>query len=209
MRKVDLTNQRFGRQVAIRPCGKNKWGNILWECRCDCGNVHVVSQGKLVQGKSKSCGCFAYDLHVKQLEKHGITTGGKPRLLTIWNSMKARCFNTKEQGYKNYGARGITVCKEWLSFEVFYRWAIAHGYSEKLTLDRIDNNGNYTPQNCRFATLAEQSRNKRNNHYLEVHGVKAVVIDWIKTIGCSKSTMYGWIKKGGDAYAVSKIAERL
>lgn len=209
MRGMDLSNKRFGRQVAIKPCGVNKFGNVLWECRCDCGNFHLVSQHDLVQGRSKSCGCLARDLHIKQLEKHGITTGGKPRIFNIWSGMKSRCLKKNSIQYKDYGGRGITICKEWLEFEAFHKWAMENGYTDKLSIDRIDNDGNYCPENCRFATVAEQARNKRNNHFLIVNGIKAVVVDWIKAIGCSKSTMYSWIRQGGDSYAIQKIKERL
>ena len=127
----DLTGQKFGRLTAIKPVGSNKYGNKLWQCECECGKLHVAASGKLVQGKVRSCGCLAYEIRVKQLEKHGITTGGKkPRTLTIWAGMKARCYYTKSTSYKNYGARGITVCEEWLNFENFHNWVMSNGYSD-------------------------------------------------------------------------------
>ena len=125
MRIRDLTGMRFGRQIALSVQGKNQWGNCLWLCGCDCGKEHLVPSGKLLNGNSKSCGCLATETHIKQLEKHGITTGGKPRTFTIWCGMKARCFYQKCPTYGAYGGRGITVCDEWLTFENFHNWALS------------------------------------------------------------------------------------
>ena len=134
MKRSDITNKKFGFQTAIKPVGKTKWGNVIWLCRCDCGNEHEVPQGKLVQGKSKSCGCYALKLHVKQLEEHGITTGGKPRTFIIWVGMKSRCLNPRNIGYKRYGGRGISICEEWLSFEKFHNWAMDNGFSVLISI---------------------------------------------------------------------------
>ena len=106
----NLIGERFGRLTVISKNGKTKWGNVTWKCACDCGKTVIIPVGHLKSGHTKSCGCLAYDMHVEQLETHGYTTGGKPRTFTIWRGMKARCLNPKSISYKNYGARGISIC---------------------------------------------------------------------------------------------------
>ena len=196
----DLTGIRFGKQVAIKPNGKNPYGNILWLCKCDCGNEHVVPSGKLVQGKSRSCGCFRRENSKKLLQKHGITSGGKPRTFTIWADMKSRCLNSKSISYKNYGSRGIRVCDEWLSYENFHNWAITNGYSDELQLDRIDNDGNYEPSNCRWVTREINMRNTRKNHYICVYGETKTISEWINLLGLSKSVAYKHLKESEESF---------
>lgn len=199
----DLTGQRFGRLVALEVSGRNKYGNLMWLCKCDCGNMHTVPSGKLIQGKSKSCGCYAKEVHAKSLEKHGITTGGKPRTFTIWCGMKARCLDPKAISYKSYGARGITVCQEWLGeqgFENFHNWAIANGYTDELTIDRIDNNGNYEPNNCRWVEAKENRKKQRNVHYVEAYSLKLSVSDWCRKVNMSKSTAYKYLNRSENDF---------
>ena len=196
----DLTNQRFGRQIAIKPCGKNRYGNVLWLCKCDCGKEHIVASGKLIQGKSKSCGCYARDLHVKQLERHGITTGGKPRTFNIWNGMKARCLNPKAVSYKNYGGRGITICEEWLVFENFHEWAMNNGYGDDLEIDRINNDGNYCPENCRWVAKSFNRAHQRKTRYIEICGVKLNLSGWCKEVRMSRGTASKLLSESEDDF---------
>lgn len=196
----DISGIKFGRHTAIKPMGKNKWGNYLWLCRCECGNEHVVASAKLIQGKSRSCGCLSKDVHIKQLEKHGITTGGKPRTLIIWSGMKARCNYPNSISYKSYGARGISVCDEWLSFENFHNWAISNGYKDALTLDRIDNNGNYEPSNCRWTDATTNKKNQRHARYITINGITKNVSDWCKYYGISKSTAYKYLNQNEESF---------
>lgn len=186
----DIANKRFGRLVALVPVEKNKWDNWIWECRCDCGNIHMAAQGKLTLGKVSSCGCYKKELKITQLEKHGITTGGKPRTLIIWSGMKARCLNNKSISYKSYGAKGVTVCDEWLEFKNFHNWAITHGYQDGLTLDRIDNYGNYEPTNCQWVDSKENKKRQRNTRYIVINGISKSVSDWCRTLKISKTTAY-------------------
>ena len=158
-KRVDITGQRFSYLVALECVGVDKRNHSLWLCKCDCGNTKVVLSSKLKEGDIKSCGC----MHNKY--GHGLTN---TRLYHIWRTMKARCTDPNSQKFSSYGARGIKVCSEWLnSFETFYEWAMANGYSEELSLDRKDNDGNYCPENCRWATRKEQANNTRTNRYLE------------------------------------------
>lgn len=203
----DLSNQRFGRLIAIEVVGKNKHGNMLWSCRCDCGKEHTASSGKLVQGKVTSCGCYFRDINVERLETHGLTTGGKPRLFTIWLGMRSRCFNPKSVSYKNYGDRGISVCEEWLNFEIFHNWAIEHGYSNDLQIDRIDNNGNYNPENCRWVTKAFNLSHQRRNRYITIQDEIKTISQWIVLLNLSRSTVYAWLKNGED-FLLKKLTQK-
>jgi len=164
---LDLTGRTFGRLIAIRPVGKTICGNYKWECLCSCGNTAIVRSGLLMRGGTKSCGCLHREKLVTDNTKHGLT--GHP-LTTVWSSMKARCHNTND---KNYGGRGISVCKEWEdSFEAFYSFAINNGWQHGLDIDRIDTNGNYEPDNCRFVTRMENSQNRRDTKWWSINGVE-------------------------------------
>lgn len=207
----DLSGQRFGRLVAVKPFGKNKYGNILWLCKCDCGNEHIVSSGKLVQGKSKSCGCYRKENSTKLLEKHGITTGGKPRTFIIWSGMKARCYNLKSTSYKSYGGRGIRICDEWLGkngFKNFHEWAMANGYKEDFEIDRINGNGNYEPSNCQWIPKHENRTKQRNAKYFEVNGKTLNISQWCRELGISRSLAYKNLALGEKSFT-NFLEERL
>lgn len=154
----DLKNQRFGKLVAVEYAGY-KNGRTYWLCKCDCGNTKTIMAHSLKSGKTQSCGCIHKRQLIDRNKKHNMS---KLKLYNRWKTIKARCYNPKVQAYKNYGGRGITMCDEWKNdFQLFYKWAINNGYQENLTIDRINNNGNYEPNNCRWTTMAEQNKNKR------------------------------------------------
>lgn len=149
----DVTGKRYGRLVAIERIGVNKFGKAVWRCRCDCGQYSDVSIGNLTSGCTLSCGC----LHKETFNRktHGETN---TRLYRIWCAMKDRCSRKGAINYKYYGGKGIRVCDEWSSFQNFREWAIENGYSDNLTIDRIDSSADYRPDNCRWITLQENAR---------------------------------------------------
>lgn len=131
------------------------------------------------------------------------------RIYLLWNTMKSRCENPNREKYKDYGARGIRVCDEWQDAKVFCEWALNNGYKEGLQIDRIDNDGNYEPSNCRFVTLKENTRNRRNTVYLTVNEVAKSASEWSEVTGISSYTIYWWVKKKGKDYAEQRISEKL
>jgi len=158
----DLAGQRFGRLVVIYSIKKRIGGHVAWLCRCDCGNLTEVQSCHLISGRTKSCGCLWKEKSINgELNfKHGERLKKRrPRLYILWESMKARCLNKNSSAYKWYGGRGISVCDEWRNnYPAFKFWAILNGYQDNLTIDRINNNGNYIPKNCQWITGSENSK---------------------------------------------------
>ena len=188
---ADLVGQRFGRLVAVWRTGV-KDGNAVWSCRCDCGNETEVMGCSLKSGHTRSCGCYNRDV-LSDRATHRMT--GTPTY-AAWIDMKTRCGNEKIKGYHSYGGRGIKVCDTWESFENFL--ADMGERPAGLSLDRIDNNGDYAPDNCRWATKNQQARNKRNNRLLSFKGETRCLSEWAEIQGIKITTLfqrlyaYGW-----------------
>lgn len=168
----------------------------MYPCRCECGREKLIDEYNLSSGKSKSCGCLISD--TSKMKK---THGREPkRLYRIWSNMRNRCTDTKTRYYKDYGGRGIRVCDEWEKYENFRDWAFGNGYKSNLTIDRIDNNGNYEPSNCRWATAEEQAKNRRSNIYINLNGETKILKDWCRYFGTEPYKAYTRYKKGIRGY---------
>ena len=153
----DLTGRKFGRWTVLRYDSKRN-GKSYWKCECECGNTGDVSGQNLKKGMSKSCGCLKQEVHMERATTHGMT---KTRIYRVWGGMKSRCQIESASAFYKYGERGISVCDEWQDFEPFMRWALANGYEEHLEVDRMDNYGDYCPENCRIVTKKENMQNRR------------------------------------------------
>lgn len=195
----DYVGKQFGYWTVISAAKpKNRKKSYL--CECKCGNRKIVNADTLKLGTSKSCGCFQKDLTSKRETTHGMTG---TRIYGIYHNMKNRCCNPNDGRYKDYGGRGITVCKDWLGehgFENFYKWSIDNGYTEELTIDRINVDGNYSPSNCRWTTNAEQANNRRNCIYFTFFGVTKNLKEWCGCIGESYNKMYGRYSRGYETF---------
>lgn len=156
-KKIDLTGQRFGR-LTVKGPATNKGKKTRWICWCECGGILPITSTHLISGHTKSCGCLQRERTGTAATRHG---GRKSRLYTIWEHMRQRCNNPNNKDFRYYGGRGIRITPEWDDFGAFQIWALANGYRDNLTLDRINVDGDYRPENCRWVTMAEQNRNKR------------------------------------------------
>lgn len=183
---IDLTGQKFGRLTVIeRDKSKNNCA-VFWLCRCDCGNITSVNGGNLRGGHTHSCGCIRKETEAKYFLSHNQLKRENPRLYSIWKSMRHRCYNEKNQGYHNYGGRGIKICDEWIAedgFGSFVEWALKSGYKSDLTIDRIDVDNDYSPENCRWITKKENSNNKRNNRYIKYNNETKTLAQWAEMYG--------------------------
>ena len=197
----DFTGERFGRLTAICYTGKNtKQGrNAIWLFRCDCGNyVERVAIGQKYS-KVPSCGCYLKERAGALNRTHG---GRHERLYYVWMDMRRRCYDPKDTNYKRYGERGVRVCEEWNDYAKFREWANASGYDKNAkkqhcTIDRIDNNGNYCPENCRWVDSKTQSNNRSTNKIVEYQGRRQTLKQWTDELGLKyalvqKRLMSGW-----------------
>lgn len=198
-RAKDLTGQRFDRLYIIEFAGRDCKKRLLWKCRCDCGKETIVLANKIFTGRTKSCGCLRGELSRKRATKHGMY---RTRLYNIWANMIQRCKNPKSVSYQYYGKRGIKVCEEWEKFSNFADWALNHGYSEELSIDRIDPDKDYEPDNCRWADAIEQGNNKRNNVMVEHNGRMYTAAEISRATGNSYSAIISRIKRGWSSQQI-------
>lgn len=200
MKPKDISGKKFNMWTVIEFAGKNKSGGYMWKCRCDCGKEKVVEGRSIRTGTSKCCGCTR-GIGNKYNVKHG---GRNERLYGVWSSMKQRCLNPNNNHYEKYGGRGVSICKEWLDYKNFREWAVSSGYHDngwfhEFTIDRIDNNGMYSPDNCRWVNQKIQDNNRRSNHVItNGAGESKTLSEWSEHTGIRKDTLrrricvYGW-----------------
>lgn len=187
--RKDLTGLTFGRLFVLGFEGHNNRGQSLWRCVCQCGIEKLVYGNILKNKKTLSCGCLKSETSSKLNTIHG---GYGTRLYRIWADMIQRCKNSKSRLWKYYGGRGITVYEDWGNFEPFRNWALANGYQDDLTIDRIDVNGNYEPSNCRWANKKEQTRNRRISRVINGR----TIAEWAELTGIDYYTFRMRLKKG-------------
>lgn len=197
----DLSGKIFERLTVIRraddyiqPSGKPV---TMWLCRCKCGTEVSIAGYSLTSGKTQSCGCYGKEQRLKSNTKHGLSHS---RIKSSYYNMISRCYNPNTPKYKNHGGRGIKVCDEWLDkengFMNFYNWAMKNGYSDELTIDRIDNDGNYEPNNCRWTTYEIQNFNRRVNRLFTINGETKTAKEWCELTGTNINTFWQRDLKG-------------
>lgn len=186
----DLTGQRFGKLTVVKRVDNDKHNNACFLCLCDCGIESIVIGTQLSQGKTMSCGKCSRTITSKY--SNYINKPFWKEIGTSYRAMKERCYNKNNGKYNNYGGRGITICDEWNGTNGrirFYEWAISNGYAKKLTIDRIDVNGNYEPNNCRWANTYLQANNRTDNFVVEYNGEVKTIHEWEKLVGISAGTI--------------------
>jgi len=188
---IDMTGQRYGRLSVIEMAGHNKHRQRLWRCVCDCGETTEVIGHLLRYGQTQSCGCLQKEAIASVNKKHGKS---KSQIWFMHRSMMDRCYLQTSTAYKNYGGRGITVCKRWHDFENFY--ADMGDKPKGMTLERIDNDGPYSPDNVRWASYKDQANNRRNNVVLEFQGRKQTMQQWSDEMGLKIQTVWARLNRG-------------
>lgn len=192
----DLTGQRFGRLVAVRSCEERRNGSVMWECRCDCGTTLLVRAGYLTFGSTVSCGCYRKDQQRAAVTTHG---GTLRREYRIWAGIRTRCVNEKDKRYHDYGGRGIVICNRWKdSFENFYA-DMGPRPSPKHSIDRRNNDGPYSPENCRWATEKEQQMNRSTTFYVSYSGKTQNLNVWSQETGIPHKVIYTRMYRGWSA----------
>ena len=184
----DLSGKRFGKWTVIERADNNSCGSARWICKCDCGTI-AIKPGESVKKSKQGC----RKCYVSPRKKHG---GKGSRLYECWRHMRYRCDNKSNQAYPMYGGRGIKVCAEWYDFGKFQEWALENGYSDNLTLDRIDVNGNYEPKNCRWADAVVQMNNRRSTPHYTLGDKSLTISEWARETGIPRSTILNRLKRG-------------
>lgn len=191
MTRRDLTGQRFGRLTVVRFDSVDRTRNVRWMCRCDCGIEKVIQKAALVSGSQVSCGCAKRESLISKMTIHGMSGS---RTHNAWREMWGRSRGYRKADFAHYRARGINVCEQWRSFDNFY--ADMGECPDGLTLERVNNDLGYSRDNCRWATMHDQNRNRRANRMVEIEGRTMCVMDWIKELNLGQSKVYNRIWRG-------------
>lgn len=186
-KRKDLTGMRFGRLVVLSYDHSDRYSNRYWRCICDCGNETISVGNGLLAGTTASCGCRNREIVKEVNTTHGMWG---TRLYKLWSGMIQRCTNPNGDHYDNYGGRGIFVCNEWNDFENFKNWALDNGYKEGLTIDRINNDDGYYPENCRWVDQITQQNNRRNNRYITWNAKTHTIAEWARLFGLSYNALW-------------------
>lgn len=195
---IDITGNKYGNLTVLCSAGSNKYGEKMWLCECSCGKFLSIRGSALRSGHTQSCGCLAREKAATTQTKHGHCKRNEERtpLYGVWASMKDRCVNANNKSYHRYGYRAIKVCQEWRSFDDFYKWAVTNGYRHGLTIERVDNDGDYCPKNCRWATRKEQANNTSRNRIVEYMGKKMTLQELSDFTGVCRDTISKRLKNG-------------
>ncbi len=186
---MDIIGKKYGRLTVIAYDGKDGT-HVMVKCKCDCGNYIRTRRSRVISGYTKSCGCYRRDKTVKHGKRN-------TKLFNRWCLMRKRCNSSNDRFYKDYGGRGIKVCDEWNnSFQQFYDWAMANGYDDSLTIDRIDNDGNYEPSNCRWVTMKVQSNNTRKTRHITYQGKTMTITEWAELTGIARYNICSRLELG-------------
>lgn len=197
----DITGNKYGR-LTVLGLDSVRDRSSYWLCLCECGNEKIVRNDCLKSGNTQSCGCLNRE---PREVIHGLA---RTRLYRIYHAMKQRCYNSNANRYDRYGGRGILICAEWLNdFQTFAEWAISNGYADGLTIDRINNDGNYEPSNCRWVTQRVQMRNTSRNTIIEYNGERRILTDWCELYGVDTATAVQRIARGWGLDRVFKPTE--
>lgn len=196
--KADLVGKTFNEFTVLAEAPRHIRANgqrvRIWKCRCSCGNIRYLNKRELESGKRKSCGCKHDEYLSKSNTEHG---DSHLRLHNIWSGMRARCYCETDYHFKWYGGRGIKMADEWRdNYASFKEWALSSGYEPCLSIDRVDNNGDYTPENCRWVTQKEQSNNTRRNHYISAFGETLTLTQWAEKTSIAAPTIRRRLKSG-------------
>lgn len=199
---IDLTGKKFGRLTVIKRMPNNKFGIVYWLCECECGGQTIARGSSLRDGKTRSCGCLQKDYIRNYDYKKRKYKREYQRLRRILFAIKARCYNPHTVNFERYGGLGITVCDEWLDKKQgtlnFCKWAMENGYSENLTIDRINSNGNYEPSNCRWVDYTQQCRNRKITLKYTVNGINKPLKEWCDLYNIKYSAVLKRLKRGWD-----------
>lgn len=190
--KPQLVGQVFGRLTVIGEAERNKYSHIQWYCECSCGKTTTVPTSCLTSGNTASCGCYGDECRLVNSRTHGMR---QEKVYTNWCQMIARCTDKNSTSYSNYGGRGITVCDRWLRFKNFFE-DMGNRPFNGASIDRVNNEGNYEPGNCKWSTSAEQARNRRNSRHITYKGETLIFDDWAARFGIARATLWNRLKNG-------------